>query len=119
LTPSSYTPSPVPRPNVPALTPKELADVEFLADQVEMAGLSFVRRPDDMAQPGDRLHELGGGHLGIVLKIENRVAFENLPWLMLAGLRSPPIGVMAAHAPVIWATQVLEDMGATGIPSLA
>jgi len=68
-----------------------------------------------------------------VLKIENRQAFENLPSVLLASLRSPPVGVMvgagdlavelgferlsevqeeilwlceAAHVPVIWATQM-------------
>jgi pyruvate kinase len=32
-----------------------------------------------------------------VLKIENRQAFENLPRILLAGLRSPPVGVMVAR----------------------
>ena len=131
---------------VPALTPKDIADLEILVDQIDLVGLSFVRHPDDVVELEDRLHALGGGHLGIVLKIENRTAFENLPQLLLAGLRSPPVGVMvargdlavelgferlsevqeeilwiceAAHVPVIWATQVLEDMAKTGIPSRA
>ena len=79
-----------------------------------------------------------------MLKIETRIAFENLPRLLLTGLRFPPIGVMvargdlaveigyerlaevqeeilwlseAAHVPVIWATQVLETLAQTGIPS--
>ena len=131
---------------VPALTAKDLDNLKRLVQHIDMVGLSFVQRPDDVLELEDRLHELGAGHLGIVLKIENRLAFENLPKLLLAGLRSPPIGVMvargdlavelgferlsevqeqilwiceAAHVPVIWATQVLEDMAKTGMPSRA
>jgi pyruvate kinase len=81
-----------------------------------------------------------------VLKIENRAAFDHLPRILLAGLRTPPLGVMvargdlavevgferlaevqeemlwfceAAHVPIIWATQVLENMAQTGKPSRA
>jgi len=32
-----------------------------------------------------------------VLKIENRQAFGNLPGVLLASLRSPPVGVMVAR----------------------
>jgi pyruvate kinase len=84
--------------------------------------------------------------LGIILKIETRAAFERLPELLLAAMRSPKVGVMiargdlavecgyerlaevqeeilwmceAAHVPVIWATQVLETMTQDGQPSRA
>jgi pyruvate kinase len=93
-----------------------------------------------------QLRRLGGGHLGIILKIETRHAFEQLPQLLLAGMRSARLGVMiargdlavecgyerlaeiqeeilwiceAAHVPVIWATQVLENLAKAGIPSRA
>ncbi len=132
--------------DVAALTPRDLENLATLAGKIDMVGLSFVRHPADVIELEDRLHELGAGHLGIVLKIENQVAFENLPSLLLAGLRSPPIGVMvargdlavevgfarlseiqeqilwiceAAHVPVIWATQVLEDMAKSGMPTRA
>jgi pyruvate kinase len=79
-----------------------------------------------------------------VLKIETRAGFENLPGLLFAAMRSPALGVMiargdlavecgyerlaevqeeilwiaeAAHVPVIWATQVLESLTKTGMPS--
>jgi pyruvate kinase len=82
----------------------------------------------------------------MVLKIENRAAFENLPQLLLAGQQWPSLGVMvargdlaveigfdrlsevqeeilwlceAAHVPVIWATQILETLARTGSPSRA
>jgi pyruvate kinase len=111
-----------------------------------MVGLSFVHRAEDVRLLQAELGRLGASHLGIVLKIENRHAFENLPTILLAGLEKPPIGVMvargdlavevgferlaevqeeilwlceAAHIPVIWATQVLEKMAKSGKPSRA
>jgi pyruvate kinase len=90
------------------------------------------------------LNELGAANLGIVLKIETREGFDNLPSLLLAALGSRRLGVMiargdlaiecgyqrlaeaqeeilwiseAAHVPVIWATQVLETLAKTGTPS--
>ncbi len=89
---------------------------------------------------------LGGSQIGVVLKVENRQGFENLPRLLLAAMHSPPVGVMvargdlavevgferlaevqeeilwlceAAHVPVIWATQVLEGLAKTGSPTRA
>jgi pyruvate kinase len=129
-----------------ALTAKDLADLEQVVGFVDMVALSFLRGPDDILLLEDHLHRLGAGHRGIVLKIENRQAFENLPRILLASLRSPPVGVMvargdlavevgferlsevqeeilwlceAAHVPVIWATQILEGMAKKGAPSRA
>jgi pyruvate kinase len=111
-----------------------------------MVALSFVRGPEDVERLHDVLYRLGANHLGIVLKIENRQAFENLPRILLASLNSPPVGIMiargdlavevgferlsevqqeilwlceAAHVPVIWATQILEGMAKKGAPSRA
>ncbi len=129
-----------------ALTDKDIADLAQVVGSVDMVALSFLRGPDDVLLLEDHLHRLGAGHLGIVLKIENRQAFENLPRILLASLRSPPVGVMvargdlavevgfdrlsevqeeilwlceAAHVPVIWATQILEGMAKKGSPSRA
>jgi pyruvate kinase len=111
-----------------------------------MVGLSFVRRVRDVELLQGHLTRLGAGNVGIVLKIENRTAFEHLPDLLLAAMRSPQLGVMiargdlavemgwerlaevqeeilwlveAAHVPVIWATQVLETLAKRGMPSRA
>jgi pyruvate kinase len=132
--------------SLPALTGKDLSDLRFAVKHADMVGLSFVRRPDDVRQLAKRIFELGATGIGIVLKIENRTAFEHLPEILLAGLQSPPVGVMvargdlaveigferlaevqeemlwlceAAHVPVIWATQVLENLAQTGKPSRA
>ncbi|HRH81120.1 MAG TPA: pyruvate kinase [Thiobacillaceae bacterium] len=132
--------------DIPALTAKDLADLETLAPHVDIVGLSFVRAPGDVLALQDQMRRLGAAHLGTVLKIETRQGFENLPMILLASLRHPAVGVMvargdlavevgferlaevqeeilwlceAAHIPVIWATQVLESMAKRGIPSRA
>ena len=132
--------------DIPAITDKDMADLSIVAPHVDMIGLSFVRGPDDFWALRRALNDLGAPHIGVILKIETRLGFENLPRLLLAGLQAPPIGVMvargdlavevgferlaevqeeilwlceAAHLPVIWATQVLESMAKTGAPSRA
>jgi pyruvate kinase len=131
---------------LPALTDKDLKDLEFVAVHADAVALSFVHDPADVIALEERLQELGHGELGIVLKIETRRAFERLPELLLASMQSPRDGVMiargdlavecgferlaeiqeeilwiceAAHIPVIWATQVLETLAKTGRPSRA
>lgn len=132
--------------NMPALTAKDLSDLKFAASHAEIVGMSFVRTPEDVLQLAQELSRLGPSQAGIVLKIETRLAFENLPRLLLAAMQSQNVGVMvargdlavelgferlaevqeeilwlceAAHVPVIWATQVLESMAKTGAPSRA
>ncbi|MAR90817.1 MAG: pyruvate kinase [Pseudomonadales bacterium] len=132
---------------IPALTEKDLADLSQVAEWADIVALSFVRRPDDLQALHQALLELGKPDTGIVLKIENRQAFENLPRILLAGLQcGRPLGVMiargdlavemgfdrlsevqqeilwiceAAHVPVIWATQILESLAKRGVPSRA
>jgi pyruvate kinase len=131
---------------LPSLTEKDLLDLEFIVQHADMVSLSFVRKPEDVLLLEDHLERLGGERLGIVLKIETKQGFERLPRLLLASLRSPPVGVMvargdlaveigferlaevqeeilwlceAAHVPVIWATQVLENLAKRGAPSRA
>ncbi len=131
---------------LPPLTAKDLTDLDLAVAHADMVGLSFVRGPEDLVLLEQELAKRGGSHLGILLKIETRSAFEQLPRLLLVGLHSPPIGVMvargdlavevgfdrlaevqeeilwlceAAHVPVIWATQVLENLAQKGTPSRA
>jgi pyruvate kinase len=117
-----------------------------VATLADMVGLSFVQHPQDVDLLRSQLQLLGVGELGLVLKIETRRAFENLPSLLLSAMQSPACGIMiargdlavecgferlaeiqeeilwateAAHMPVIWATQVLETLAKTGLPSRA
>ena len=129
-----------------ALTEKDMEDLREAVQFADIVALSFVRSPQDVLALQDRLRELGAGHVGIVLKIENAAAFRNLPRILLASLRTPPVGVMvargdlavevgferlsevqeeilwlceAAHVPVVWATQVLEGLAKGGAPTRA
>ncbi|MEE2733125.1 MAG: pyruvate kinase [Pseudomonadota bacterium] len=133
--------------SIPALTDKDLADLEQVAEFADIVALSFVRQAADLEALHQTLNRLQRPETGIVLKIENRQAFENLPRILLTGLRlGRPLGVMiargdlavemgferlsevqqeilwlceAAHVPVIWATQILESMAKKGMPSRA
>ncbi len=131
---------------VDALTVKDRRDLEAVVGYADMIAMSFIRRPEDVLMLEDELTRLDGQHIGVVLKIENKHAFEDLPQLLLTAMRSPPIGVMvargdlavevgferlsevqeeilwvceAAHVPLIWATQVLEGLAKRGEPSRA
>ena len=129
-----------------ALTVKDTEDLAFVAAHADLVAYSFVRQADDVHQLRHRLAALHAERLGIVLKIETRQAFDELPALLLAAMRGERFGVMiargdlavecgfermaevqeeilwiceAAHTPVIWATQVLESLAKTGLPSRA
>jgi pyruvate kinase len=131
---------------MPSLTGKDIGDLEFMAEHADIIGLSFVRTPADVHALEQELRRLGALDTGVVLKIETAQAFENLPQLLAATMRTPPDGVMvargdlaaevgfermaevqeeilwfceAAHIPVIWATQVLESLAKRGAPSRA
>ena len=129
---------------VSSLTEEDLEALAFIAKNADILGYSFVRTEDDIRCLQARLEQLGAENLGIILKIETRQGFENLPRLLLAAMRSRAVGVMiargdlavecgyqrlaeiqeeilwiseAAHVPVVWATQVLETLAKTGMPS--
>lgn len=131
---------------LPALTAKDLEDLEFVAAHADLIGLSFVHEVQDVELLQERLSALSGQRVGIILKIETKRGFEQLPKLLLAAMKWPSHGVMiargdlaveagyerlaevqeeilwiceAAHVPVVWATQVLENLAKEGIPSRA
>jgi pyruvate kinase len=126
------------------LTKSDLEALKFIVKRADIVGYSFVRNERDVHDLQQRLAELGGENLGIILKIETREGFEQLPRLLLAAMRSRAVGVMiargdlaiecgyqrlaevqeeilwiceAAHMPVIWAMQVLESLAKNGVPS--
>jgi pyruvate kinase len=131
---------------LPPLTPKDLDDLRFIVDHADMVGYSFVRASEDLKTLRLELARLGKTGMGIILKIETKRAFEQLPSLLLESMKGPVSGVMvargdlavecgyerlaevqeeilwmseAAHMPTIWATQVLEGLTKGGIPSRA
>jgi pyruvate kinase len=130
--------------DTPALTEKDRSDLAAMAAHVDLVALSFLRCPQDVAKLRAQLAALGRSDAGIVLKIENRQAFDQLPSILLEALAHPRAGVMvargdlavelgferlseaqeeilwlceAAHLPVIWATQILDTLARTGQPS--
>ncbi len=132
---------------VSAVTAADREILRFVARHADLVGLSFVNRVQDIRDLTTELARLRPERrIGLVLKIETRRAFDNLPSLLLEAMRTPPVGVMiargdlaiecgferlaevqeeilwmceAAHVPTIWATQVLESMAKTGQPSRA
>jgi pyruvate kinase len=123
---------------IPALTPKDLADLDFaLARGVDFIGLSFVQRPEDVAEA----KTIAAGRAWIVAKIEKPQALEQLDAVldladaaMVArgdlGVELPPEEVPLAQKkiiranrlrgkPVIVATQMLESMISAPAPTRA
>ena len=135
------------RITVPALSEEDRRALAFVVTRADAVSLSFVRSVEDVRVLHEELARLGASPaLGVVLKIETRAGFENLASLLLEGLRRPPLSVMiargdlavevgferlaelqdeilwlceAAHVPAIWATQVLDTLARTGVPSRA
>jgi pyruvate kinase len=129
------------------LTEKDLTDLDFVAVHADIIGYSFVQRPADIELLQQELAKRCEHRLSppaIVAKIETAIAVTNLPELIVYAAGKRSFGVMiargdlavqigyqrlteiqeeilwiceAAHIPVIWATQVLENLVKDGIPS--
>ncbi len=131
---------------LPALTDKDIENLPFVCKYADIVGYSFVRTGKDVNKLYSELKKNKADDLGVVFKIENKEAFENLPEILFEGMKRNKIGVMiargdlaveigfdrisevqnqilwfceAAHIPVIWATQVLENLAKTGMPTRA
>ncbi len=129
-----------------ALTEKDLADLAFVAQHADIVELSFANSAQDVESLQKHLATLCTRQPAVVLKIETKRGFENLPAMLLTAMKIPCCGVMiargdlavecgferlaevqeeilwiceAAHVPVIWATQVLESLAKEGMPSRA
>ncbi|MBD2439076.1 pyruvate kinase [Nostoc sp. FACHB-110] len=119
------------------------------AKDVDIIGYSFVQKPEDIATLQQELQARLSSNTkipAIVAKIETPTAVTNLPELIVQAAGKQPFGIMiargdlaveigyqrlaeiqeeilwlceAAHVPVIWATQVLENLVKNGLPSRA
>ncbi len=128
------------------LTQSDRNNLEFIVEHADAVALSFARGPDDIRLLQDELRKYPDNQLALVVKIETKRAFRNLPDIMLAAMRTYPAAIMiargdlavecgwerlaelqeeilwfceAAQMPVIWATQVLEQGAKKGLPSRA
>ena len=124
-----------------SLTDDDIQNLPFVMEHADILGYSFVRKVADIQMLYAELEKFDRKDIGIVLKIENKESFDNLPMLLLEAMKRPRIGVMiargdlaveigperiaevqdqimwiceAAHIPVIWATQVLETLANKG-----
>jgi pyruvate kinase len=123
---------------IPALTRKDRDDLAFaLEHHVNYIGLSFVQRPDDVAEA----KKLIGGRAWVMVKLEKPQALDNLDDIMQLtdavmvargdlGVELPPEEVPLAQKrivraarqlgkPVVVATQMLESMISAPAPTRA
>ncbi|MGH3886997.1 MAG: pyruvate kinase, partial [Pseudonocardiaceae bacterium] len=71
--------------SVPALSVKDIADLEFaLRLRVDLVALSFVRSPADIGLVHRVMDEVPGGRLPVIAKLEKPEAVDNLEAVVLA-----------------------------------
>jgi pyruvate kinase len=134
---------------VASLTEKDRRDLGFVAEHADMIGYSFVQTEADVAALLAELAERVPRERkspALVLKIETKRAVRHLPELIVHAAGKLPTAVMiargdlaielgferiaemqeemlwlceAAAVPVIWATQVLDELAKEGVPTRA
>jgi pyruvate kinase len=123
---------------IPALTAKDLADLDFVLPLgIEYIGLSFVQRAEDVAQA----KQISSGRALVMTKLEKPQALDNLNEILALsdavmvargdlGVELPPEDVPIAQKriiraaqqrgmPVVVATQMLESMITSPSPTRA
>ena len=128
------------------LGPQDQTALEFALENADGVGVSFVASARDVALVGERIKAAGKQGFGMILKLETRAAVRHLPEILFEALKYDPVGLMiargdlaveisferlaemqeellwfgeACHLPVIWATQVLDAVGHSGLPTRA
>lgn len=128
---------------ISGLTAKDKNDLKFVAKYADVVNFSFVNQASDVREYFEEIGKYNS-RPGLILKIETRKGFKNLPEILLYALQTFPVGVMiargdlaievgwknfasiqeeimriseAAHVPVVWATQVLENLAKKGVPT--
>jgi len=132
--------------DLPALGDEDLRDLDFVARNADIIGLSFTNRAADVRFLHQRLAALGRADVGVIFKLETRHGCANLPAILLEAMALPNFGVMiargdlaaecgferlaelqedilrvceSAHVPVTVATGVLEGLARRGHPNRA
>jgi pyruvate kinase len=129
------------------LTEKDLRDLDAIVPVADIVGYSFVQRPEDIARLQAELAARDAApSLALIAKIETALAVQNLPELIVQGAGAQPLAIMiargdlmvevgrrrmaeiqeellwlceAGHVPVIWATQVLDNLVKKGVRNRA
>ncbi|MBW4529045.1 MAG: hypothetical protein KME02_00015 [Aphanothece saxicola GSE-SYN-MK-01-06B] len=82
----------------PALATKDIEDLAMVTRHADMISTSFVHRESDIQTLRQCLEDRGRADLALLLRIETRQAFLNLPRLLLAAMgHGAPLGVMVAR----------------------
>jgi pyruvate kinase len=127
---------------ISSLTEFDKKCLPFICENADLIGYSFVKSKEDIRQLRAELKKLGDNYPNLILKIETPEAVNNLPSLLLEGMKERALGLMiargdlaveigfermgeiqeeilwiceAAHIPVVWATQVLESLHKVGM----
>ena len=128
---------------ISGLTTKDKQDLAFVAKHADTVNLSFVNSAADVKSYFEEIKKYETKP-GLILKIETQKGFRNLPDIILHAMQAYPVGVMiargdlaietgwknfasiqeeimriseAAHLPVVWATQVLDNLAKKGVPT--
>jgi pyruvate kinase len=127
---------------IPSLTEYDKKCLPFVCKHADLLGYSFVKTSADIGMLREAMKTYGENCPALILKIETHEAVDNLPSLLLEGMKHRGFGVMiargdlaveigfertgeiqeeilwiceAAHVPVVWATQVLESLNKSGM----
>ena len=128
---------------IKGLTAKDKEDMDFVAQWADVVNLSFVNHPSDVQAYLDEFHKKEKIP-GLIVKIETLKGFIQLPEILLCAMQAYPVGIMiargdlaietgwknfaaiqeeivrmgdAAHIPAVLATQVLESLTKSGVPT--
>jgi pyruvate kinase len=132
--------------SMPTLGEDDERALAFALEHADGVGVSFVNTVEDVDRVGERIRLAGRPGFGMILKLETRAALDHLPAILFRALRYDPVGLMiargdlamdvgferlaemqeellwfgeACHLPVVWATQVLESVTHSGLPTRA
>lgn len=131
------------------ITEQDEEALDYAVGKVDFINFSFIKNVEDMQrciEAVDKRHKPGQVKPAVIAKIETLMGIDNLPDIIAEAAGRVEFGVMvargdlavetgylrlaelqqqilwiceAADVPVIWATQVLDQMVSTGIPSRA
>jgi len=125
---------------ISSLTDFDRASLPFIKKYGDLVGYSYLRNAKDVIELQEAIHDQP--ELSVILKIETPDAVKNLPEILFQGMQDEQFGVMiargdlavevgfermsevqeeilwiceAGHVPVIYATQVLENLNKAGL----